>query len=101
MGVAIFFIIPVSLKLPARRVVEKTSDGDILKIELLNRVSFVNRASLMKTLHEVPNGTQLVIDASSTIYIDPDILNSITEYEKQTAPARDVKLSLVGFKDKQ
>ena len=101
MGVAIFFVIPASLKLPARRVVEKRSDGDILKIELRNRVSFLNRASLMKTLHEVPNGTQLVIDASSTIYIDLDILNSITDFEKQTAPARDVKLSLVGFKGKQ
>jgi carbonic anhydrase/SulP family sulfate permease len=99
MGVAIFFILPASLKHPTRRLVEKRGDGDILRIELANRVSFLNRASLMKTLHEIPNGTELVIDASSTIFIDPDILSSITDFEKQTAPARDLKLSLEGFKD--
>jgi carbonic anhydrase/SulP family sulfate permease len=78
---------------------EKHSGGDVLRIELANQVSFLNRASLEKALFEVPRGGHVLLDARSTDYIDPDILDLIEDFKKTTANAHGVKLSLAGFKD--
>jgi carbonic anhydrase/SulP family sulfate permease len=41
-----------------------------------------------------------MIDASDTDYIDPDVLSMIREFKETTAPARDIKVSLQGFRAK-
>ena len=99
MAVAIFFILQSNLKRPVRRIVEKHVGGDVLRIELANQVSFLNRASLLKAFYEIPHGSQVVIDARNTDYIDPDIMDLIVDFEKETAPAHDLTLSLIGFKN--
>jgi hypothetical protein len=53
----------------------------------------------MKTLYEIPHGSHVMIDARTTDYIDPDIMDFIVDFEKETAPAHNLTLSLVGFKD--
>ncbi|MBT5926203.1 MAG: bifunctional SulP family inorganic anion transporter/carbonic anhydrase [Verrucomicrobia bacterium] len=99
MAVAIFFILQSNLQRPVRRIIEKHVGGDVLRIELANQVSFLNRASLLKSLHEIPHGSQVVIDARNTNYIDPDIMDLIADFEKETAPAHGLILSLVGFQN--
>jgi MFS superfamily sulfate permease-like transporter len=97
--VAIAFILGSNLRRPVHKVIEKHSGGDVLRIELANQVSFLNRASLEKALFEVPRGGHVLLDARSTDYIDPDILDLIEDFKKTTANAHGVKLSLAGFKD--
>lgn len=97
--VAIAFILGSNLRRPLYKVMEKHSGGDVLRIELANQVSFLNRASLEKALFEVPRGGHVLLDARSTDYIDPDILDLIEDFKKTTANAHGVKLSLAGFKD--
>lgn len=95
--VAIFFILQSNLRRPLVRVLEKHVGGEVLRIELANQVSFLNRATLLKTFDSIPRGSQVVIDARSTDYIDPDILDMLSDFEKETAPARHIQLSLIGF----
>ena len=99
LGVAIAFILRSNLLRPLHKIMEKHISGDVLRIELANQVSFLNRATLEKTLHEVPRGGHVLLDARSTDYIDPDILDLIEDFKKTTANAHGVKLSLAGFKD--
>lgn len=99
LGVSLAFILHSNLRRPIRRVVEHHVEGDILRIELANQVSFLNRASLISTLDEVPRGGHVLIDARNTDYIDPDILDLLREYRDEIAPARGLRLSLVGMKD--
>ena len=99
MVVAIFFILRSNLDRPLRWIKEKHVGGDVLRIELANQVSFLNRASLLETLNQIEQGSEVVLDARSTSYIDPDILDLINDFEQDTAPARNISLSLVGFKD--
>ena len=99
LGVAIGFILRSNLRRPLHKVLEKHLGGDVLRIELANQVSFLNRASLEKALHEVPRGGHVLLDARSTDYIDPDVLDLIEDFKKTTAAAHGVKLSLAGFKD--
>jgi carbonic anhydrase len=99
LGISILFILHSNLRRPVRRIVEKHTSGDVLRIELANQVSFLNRASLEKTLHEVPRGGHVLIDARQTNYIDPDIRDLISDFHDTTSKAHGVEVSLVGFKE--
>jgi carbonic anhydrase/SulP family sulfate permease len=96
--VAVGFILHSNMRRPLRRVLEKHATGNVLRVELANQVSFLNRAALERTLHGVPRGGHVLIDARSTDYIDPDILDLIEDFRKTTAPAHGVDVSLLGFK---
>lgn len=99
LGITILFILHSNLRRPLRRIVEKHTSGDVLRIVLANQVSFLNRATIEKTLHGVPRGGHVLIDARSTDYIDPDIRDLISDFQDTTSNAHGVELSLVGFKE--
>jgi carbonic anhydrase/SulP family sulfate permease len=98
--VALGFILHSNLRRPIRRVMEKHVNGEVLRIELANQVSFLNRAALERALSAVPRGGHVLLDARATDYIDPDVLDLLDDFRNNTAPARGVEISLVGFKDK-
>jgi carbonic anhydrase/SulP family sulfate permease len=80
--------------------VETHLDGDIVHVELANQVSFLNRAALDRLFKETKPGTHLLIDASESHYIDPDILSLIQDFRDESAAARGVTVSLRGFREK-
>jgi carbonic anhydrase/SulP family sulfate permease len=98
MAVSIGFILSSNLRRPLWRVVEKHAGGDVQHIHLANQVSFLNRAKLNAALESLTAGQHVLIDARDTDYIDPDILDMIREFEQEQAPARKIKVSLIGFK---
>jgi carbonic anhydrase/SulP family sulfate permease len=100
LGVAITFILHSNARRPMRRIMEKHASGDVMHIVLANQVSFLSRASLENALREVPRGGHVLLDAENTDYIDPDVLDLITDFRDTTANATGVTLSLKGFKDK-
>jgi carbonic anhydrase/SulP family sulfate permease len=100
LALTIGFIIWSNLKRPSRVIKERHISGDVYRIELANQVSFLNRASLTRVLESVPNGGQLLIDGSSTDYIDPDIFDLLMEFESTIGPARNITVSMVGFKER-
>jgi carbonic anhydrase len=95
---SLLFILHSSLRRPIRRIHEKHIDGDLLHIELGNQVSFLNKASLESALREAPRGSRLLLDARQTDYIDPDVLSLIREFRDKTAPAFDITMQLIGFR---
>jgi carbonic anhydrase/SulP family sulfate permease len=98
LGVSTAFILWSNVRRPIRRIVEKHLGGDVVRIELPNQVSFLNRAALGRVLDGVPSGGHVLFDAAQTDYIDPDILDLIRDYYETTGPARGVQVSLKGFK---
>ncbi|HVH98507.1 MAG TPA: SulP family inorganic anion transporter [Enhygromyxa sp.] len=100
MAVAIGFILQRHARRPLRRITEKHLDGDVLHIRLPEQVTFLNHIAVEQTLDEIPRGARVLLDAEHTDYIDPDVLQLITEFRDVTAPARDVRLSMIGFADK-
>ncbi len=97
LGVSLLFILSSNYKRPIRKIIEKHIGGELHHIELANQVSFLSRAVLEKTLRETPRGGNVLLDASNTDYIDPDILALVREFRNKTAPALGIKLSLKGF----
>ena len=100
LGTGLAFILHSNYRRPILRFMEHHVSGDVLRIEFSNQVSFLNRAVLEQTLDSVPTDGHVVLDARNTDYIDPDILDLIDDFRKQTAPARNLKVSLVGFKER-
>lgn len=96
---ATFYILYSNMRRPLRRFREQHIGGEVLRVELANQVSFLNRAALTRTLEEVPQGGHVMLDATHTDYIDPDVLHLIRTYESETAPARGVTVSLKGFRE--
>jgi carbonic anhydrase/SulP family sulfate permease len=97
--VSILFILHSNLRNPIRRVLEKHTAGDVLRIELASQVSFLNRAALEKVFYNVPRGGRVLIDARNTDFIDPDIRDLLSDLRDKTAPARGVEMSFIGMKD--
>ncbi len=98
LGTSIAFILNSNMRSPIKQIIEKHATGDqVLHIELPNQVSFFNKAKLNNTLHSVPRGGHVLLDATSTDYIDPDILDLIVDFQNTKAPAHGVQVSLKGF----
>jgi MFS superfamily sulfate permease-like transporter len=99
LGISILFILHSNLRRPLRRIVEKHAGGDVLRIELANQVSFLNKAALERTIHEVPRGGRVIIDARKTDYIDPDIRDLLSDLRDTTAAAHGIELGFLGLKE--
>ncbi|MGB8332514.1 MAG: SulP family inorganic anion transporter [Polyangiales bacterium] len=97
LAVAIGFILHSNFRRPLRKIVEKHLGGDVVHIELADQLSFLNRAALSNALDDVPNGGHVLLDARTTDYIDPDLLELIHDYQDTVGPARGVKVSRMGF----
>lgn len=98
LAISLGFILRSNFQRPLRRIVERHLGGDVVRIELANQVSFLNRAALDRELNSMPPGSQIMLDAQGTDYIDPDLLDLIRDFKEKTAPVRGVKVSLKGFR---
>lgn len=100
LAVAIGFILRNDLRTPIRQIHEKHLSGEVLRIVLGDRVSFLNRAALARVLDRVPPHSTVLLDARSTTFIDPDILDLLNDFQRETAPARQISVSHIGFQDR-
>lgn len=94
------FILRSNLRRPISQVVEKHVSGEVLRVRLANQVSFLNKAALSRLFNERPDVKHLLIDATDSDYIDPDILELIESLKNDIGPAHGVQVSLVGFRKK-
>ena len=100
LAVSTAFILWSNVRQPLRRTIEKHPAGEVVRIELANQVSFLNRAALMQELNKVPGGGHVLLDARHTDYIDPDVLALIRGFKDRTGPARSIEVSLLGFRQR-
>ena len=100
LGISLLFILRSNYRRSIHQVMEKHVHGDVLRVELAPQVSFFNRAALQKILMNAPRGTKVQIDARNCDFIDPDILDLLTDFKEVTSRAHGVEVSLVGFKKK-
>ena len=78
---------------------EEHHEGEKIKIKLAQEVSFLNKAAIKQTLVHLPENSQVLIDASDTIYIDHDVLELIRDYYEIGSKDKNIKVDLLGFKE--
>ena len=96
--ISIVFILRGNLKRAYRFRKEKFEDGDVIRIDLAQEVSFLNKAAIKSTLSEIPENSKVVINASDTVYIAHDVLDLIQEFATIRAAEENIKVKLKGFK---
>lgn len=97
LAVSVGFILHGNMRRPLRCTIERHLGGPLLRIELASHVTFLNRAALTMQLDQCLRGQHVLIDARNTHSIDLDVQDLIDDYVKSIAPARGVKVSLIGF----
>ncbi|HEY8919439.1 MAG TPA: SulP family inorganic anion transporter [Chitinophaga sp.] len=99
MAVSVIAILRGNMKSPYYFRKEQYHTGDTIRLELAQEVSFLNKASILLTLDHLPENSSVVIDASNTVYIDHDVLETIREFRDVKAVQKNISVVLTGFKE--
>jgi MFS superfamily sulfate permease-like transporter len=70
--------------------------GDPVLIELSEDVSFLNKASILKTLDSMPEGAHVIIDGSKARSIHPDLIEILEDF-KFKAANRNIQFEVIGI----
>ncbi|GHA27685.1 sulfate transporter [Salinimicrobium marinum] len=73
--------------------------GETIRLELANEVSFFNKASIKNTLWNVPEGSNVIIDATFSSFIDQDVLDIFDDFKETYAKEHNINLSIIGVKE--
>ena len=98
MGVGVFYILYNNYRVPFHFDLERHEDGKPIRIELSEDVSFLNKASILRTLNALPTGAHVYIDATRTVKLDPDVVEIINDAVTR-APQQGTIIELIGFED--
>ncbi|HKL02581.1 MAG TPA: SulP family inorganic anion transporter [Cryomorphaceae bacterium] len=98
MVVAIFQILWNNYQTPYFFEGKDYEPGDTIHIQLSEQMTFLNKASILRTLKNVPDESNVMIDASKTKTIHPDVLEIIEDFE-YNAESRGITVSLKGLKE--
>ena len=74
---------------------QQSEDKQSVKIILAEEVTFLNKASIQKTLNEIPEGSNLFLDISKTKHLDYDVIEILEDFAIQSKNKNiDVTLNL-------
>ena len=96
MVVAIFFILRGHYKNPYIYERSKEEEKEVTKITLAEEVSFLNKGSILKTLKNLPDGSNVLIDAERTKVIDHDVVEVIRDFIVN-GKNRDIRVQIKGL----
>jgi MFS superfamily sulfate permease-like transporter len=96
MIVAIFYILRANYRRDYIIHHDKINNGGLVKIDLTEHVTFLNKGSLAKKLSQIDNGGKVVIDGTNAHYIDLDVLEIIYNF-KETAVNKNIEVELLNI----
>lgn len=99
LAVSFFFILLKNYKVPYFFRREKHKQGEAIRIELSEHVSFLNKASILLTLNHLPADSHVVIDGTKSAYIDQDVREIIEDF-KTNAPTRNITVEVLNLDNK-
>ncbi len=96
LAIGIFSILYNNYRVPFHFDPEKYEDGEPIRVQLSEDVSFLNKASIQRTLTSLPEGAHVIIDATNTVDLDPDVEEIIRD-AATAAPRHGATIELVGM----
>ena len=98
LAVAIVFILWDNFKLPYKFNIENYESGAPIRIEFSESVSFLNKASIQHTLNTIPDGSKVILDATNTHRMHPDVVEIVEEFQINSK-LREIQVNCIGFND--
>ena len=96
--VAVVFILWENFKIPYKFDIKHHEKGEPIVISFSESVSFLNKASIQRTLNTVPDDSKIILDASATLNMHLDVKEIIEEFQI-SAVLRNIEVVLTGFGD--
>ena len=94
--VGIFQVLYNNFKKPYEVRTFKENGEDVLHLELSENLTFLSKASMIDTVAHIPDNTSILIDATRSHYIHPDIIEIIEDFKKN-AEYRNINIETKGF----
>jgi len=94
LAVAIFYVLYNNYKKPFLFQKDQHLKDGVIRLALAEDVTFINKASIQRTLSQIPDGSKVIIDGSKSINIDFDVIEIIDEFEVN-AKHRDIDLTII------
>ncbi len=94
LAVAIFYVLYNNYKKPFLFRSDDHASTGTIKLELAEDVTFINKASIQRTLDTLPENSKVIIDGSKTINIDHDVIEIIEDF-KINAKYKNIQLEVI------
>ena len=95
--VAIFYIIRKNHNHSYRYEKVAEAGKDSIRLTLSEEVSFLNKGSIWGMLHNLPNGSKVIVDGSRSAYIDYDVVEALHDFKNHSAVLKNVTVELIGI----
>jgi carbonic anhydrase len=95
----LFFVLKSNYKTPFKLEKQKLNIGETLRIELSNQVTFLNKASIKKTLWSLPEHSKVVVDATQSDFIDNDVIEILNDFKNTVSGEKHIQLNIVGLQE--
>jgi len=93
--VGLVFILYSNFKSPFFVDKDAYHENDEFKIVLSQETSFLNKASIMYALRNIPSDSKLTIDASNSVFVDDDVRELIEDFIDHLAIEKNIKTVLI------
>jgi MFS superfamily sulfate permease-like transporter len=94
--VGIFEILYSNFKRPYALTTYEDNGSTKMHIELAENLTFLSKASMIETISHIPDDSNVLIDASRSHFIHPDIREILEDFTKN-AEFRNISLEMVGL----
>lgn len=98
LAISIFYILKSNFKNAYHFHKEDHHEGEIITIRLAEEVSFLNKASIKRTLADIPENSKVIINAANSTYIDYDVLELIKDFTGVQSVEKNITVSVIGIK---
>lgn len=99
-GIAIGFVVGIFfvVRTNYRKSIQVTELRGRYLVKMQKDVSFLNKAPLLKALEVIPDGSEVILSATKSQFIDHDIREVLEDFI-QSAPDKGISVELDGFND--
>lgn len=94
--VGVFHILYANFRKPYALTKIEDKGNTKLYLELSDNLTFLNKAAMIDTISHIPNDSNVMIDASRSHFIHPDIREILSDFKK-SSEYRNIDLELVGL----
>lgn len=94
--VGVFHILYANFRKPYALTKIEDKGSTKLYLELSENLTFLNKAAMIETIAHIPDDSNVMIDASRSHFIHPDIREILSDFKK-SAEYRNIELELVGL----
>lgn len=81
------------------KVEKDDATGHIVKMNLSEEVTFLNKGAILKELNSLPKGSKVEIDLRNSVRVDYDVYEIIANFSKYTAVDRNIKVKVISDKE--